>query len=195
MTLSDLHLQGKRALVRVDFSVPLDNAQNVTDDTRIRRAIPTIQALLDGGARGVDEPPRPSQRTKRRAVFEAHRAHLVRPLGNPVVAEDTRVGDKALDVTQSFSQVKLPCSRTCASTARKSRRRVLCRTARRERRVRERRVWHGHRAHANGGHRQVLPGDKAFGLLMAKWRPSTRCCPPLPSRCSRSSVAPRSAAS
>jgi phosphoglycerate kinase len=50
-TIDNYNFSGKRALIRVDFNVPLDNSYNVTDDTRIKAAIPTINKIIsDGGA-------------------------------------------------------------------------------------------------------------------------------------------------
>ncbi|SDK62283.1 phosphoglycerate kinase [Catalinimonas alkaloidigena] len=50
-TIDDFNFNGKKALIRVDFNVPLDKDYNVTDDTRLKAAVPTIQKILnDGGA-------------------------------------------------------------------------------------------------------------------------------------------------
>lgn len=51
MTIDNFNFAGKRAIVRVDFNVPLDENGNVTDDTRIRGALPTLKKILaDGGS-------------------------------------------------------------------------------------------------------------------------------------------------
>jgi phosphoglycerate kinase len=50
-TLDDLEVEGKRVLVRVDFNVPLDSEQRITDDARIRAALPTLKELRSNGAR------------------------------------------------------------------------------------------------------------------------------------------------
>ncbi len=51
MTIDQFNFAGKKAIVRVDFNVPLDENGNVTDDTRIRGALPTLKKVLnDGGA-------------------------------------------------------------------------------------------------------------------------------------------------
>ena len=49
-TLKDLDVKGKKVLVRCDFNVPLDKESNITDDRRIREALPTITYLLEEGA-------------------------------------------------------------------------------------------------------------------------------------------------
>ena len=49
MTINDYDFAGKRALIRVDFNVPLNDQFSVQDDTRMRGAIPTARHILDAG--------------------------------------------------------------------------------------------------------------------------------------------------
>ncbi|MFN6200455.1 MAG: phosphoglycerate kinase [Dolichospermum sp.] len=93
-SLSAADISGKRALVRVDFNVPVDDQGNITDDTRIRAALPTIQDLTQKGAKviltshfgrpkGVDEKLRLTPVAKRLAEL----------LGQEVIKTDDCIGD------------------------------------------------------------------------------------------------------
>jgi phosphoglycerate kinase len=53
ITIEDIPIKGKRVLIRTDFNVPLDDNLNITDDTRIRSTLPTINFAIDEGAKVV----------------------------------------------------------------------------------------------------------------------------------------------
>jgi phosphoglycerate kinase len=53
LTIDEVNLKGKRALVRVDFNVPLDENLNVTNDIRIRASLPTIKKIIGDGGKAI----------------------------------------------------------------------------------------------------------------------------------------------
>src|SRR4030067_430677 len=53
MTVKDIEVSGKRVLTRVDFNVPLNTEGKITDDSRIKATLPTIEYLIEVGARVI----------------------------------------------------------------------------------------------------------------------------------------------
>ncbi len=95
-TLSDLDLSGKRVLTRVDFNVPM-NGGAITDDTRIRGALPTIRAILDAGGTPVlmSHLGRPKGAPDPQYSLRPVADHLGTLLDAPVTFCDETVGEKA----------------------------------------------------------------------------------------------------
>ncbi|MCX5947199.1 MAG: phosphoglycerate kinase, partial [Cyanobacteria bacterium] len=90
-------LRGKRVLVRVDFNVPLDDAGAITDDTRIRAALPTIAHLRGHGAKVILAAHfgRPKGQVNESMRLTAVAARLGDLLGAPVVKTDSCIGPDA----------------------------------------------------------------------------------------------------
>jgi phosphoglycerate kinase len=102
--LADADLAGKRALVRVDFNVPVDDAGHVTDDTRITAAIPTLTALFARGARVVllAHFGRPKGAPEAKFSLAPVAARLRELLQRPVQFLEETVGDKAVAATRAL---------------------------------------------------------------------------------------------
>jgi phosphoglycerate kinase len=92
-TVRDMDVRGKRVLVRVDFNVPLENGK-VTDDTRIRAALPTIRYLIDRDAKAIlaSHLGRPKGKVDPSQSLEPVTRRLEELLGSPVKMAPDCVG-------------------------------------------------------------------------------------------------------
>jgi phosphoglycerate kinase len=102
--LSKDELAGKRAVVRVDFNVPLDSNRQITDDTRIRAALPTLRLLLDRGAKPIvlSHLGRPKGKPEPKYSLEPVAAHLEQLINKKVRFAGSTDSDEAVEATRTI---------------------------------------------------------------------------------------------
>jgi len=98
-TVDDLNFAGKKALVRVDFNVPLDENFNITDDNRIQGAAPTIKKILNDGGSVIlmSHLGRPKDGPTDKYSLKHIVAHLAEVLGTEVQFADDCIGNEAVE--------------------------------------------------------------------------------------------------
>ncbi|HXH08445.1 MAG TPA: phosphoglycerate kinase [Alphaproteobacteria bacterium] len=94
LSIADVPIRGKRVFIRVDFNVPLDKQGHVTDDTRIRASLPTIQHAVAAGAKVIlaSHLGRPGGKVEPRYSLRPVAERLRDLLGKPVTMADACVG-------------------------------------------------------------------------------------------------------
>ncbi len=104
LSITDLDLDGKRVFLRVDFNVPLDESGNVTDDTRIRAALPTIRYALESSARVVlaSHLGRPKGKPDPKYSLGPAARRLSELLGREVRLAPDSVGDDVLRLAEAL---------------------------------------------------------------------------------------------
>ena len=103
MTIEQFNFAGKKAFVRVDFNVPLDADFNITDDTRIRAALPTLKKILaDGGSliigSHLGRPKKGEDKFSLRHIL----AHVSKSLGVEVKFAPDCIGDEARELAANL---------------------------------------------------------------------------------------------
>jgi phosphoglycerate kinase len=98
-TIDNLNFAGKKALIRVDFNVPLDESFNITDDNRIQGALPTITKILKDGGSVIlmSHLGRPKDGPTDKYSLRHLVAHLSKVLNTEVAFADDCIGQQAID--------------------------------------------------------------------------------------------------
>lgn len=96
-TIENYNFKGKKALIRVDFDVPLNDKFEITDDTRMRAAVPTIKKVLAGGGSVIlmSHLGRPKNGPEDKFSLKHIQKHLEELLGTPVKFADDCIGESA----------------------------------------------------------------------------------------------------
>ena len=104
-SLSKADIEGKKVLVRADFNVPLDDNGNITDDTRIRAALPTINELTGKGAKVIlcSHMGRPKGEVKEKLRLTPVAKRLSELLGQEVTKCDDCIGDEVAQTVGAMS--------------------------------------------------------------------------------------------
>jgi phosphoglycerate kinase len=102
--LTDAQIRGKRVLLRVDFNVPLDENSEITDDTRIRAALPTIELLIERGGLPVvlSHLGRPKGKPEAKYSLEPVSKRLAQLTGCNVIFLESTDSDEALKASQQI---------------------------------------------------------------------------------------------
>ena len=103
-TIEDINVKGKKVFVRCDFNVPLDENQNITDDTRIVKALPTIKYLIENGAKVIlaSHLGRPKGERKEEFSLKPVAERLSELLGFEVKMADDVIGDSVNNLANSL---------------------------------------------------------------------------------------------
>lgn len=103
-TIDNINFQGKRALIRVDFNVPLDKSFNVTDDNRIRATIPTLNKILKDGGSCVlmSHLGRPKEGPEEKYSLKHTVKKTEELLGRPVKFASDCIGDEAYKMSSAL---------------------------------------------------------------------------------------------
>ena len=130
LSVRDIDLKGKRIFMRVDFNVPLNDAGEITDDTRIQASLPTIQYIVERGGRLIlaSHLGRPKGKVNPKMSLKPAATRLAQVLGKPVAFAADCIGRKPKPRPRRSKTATCCCLKTCASIRKKKR---TCRSLRR----------------------------------------------------------------
>ena len=108
LSVRDIDPKGKRIFMRVDFNVPLNDAGEITDDTRIQASLPTIQYIVERGGRLIlaSHLGRPKGKPNPKMSLKPAATRLAQVLGKPVAFAADCIGPEAEAAAERSSGIR-----------------------------------------------------------------------------------------